>query len=107
MVEEKFNVKIDYTLVPRDAANEEMSIMLSTNDLTGMDFPETMEEYISVLRWVNENDANGNGNDDEVPFCGSHGSLQVIGNLTGIQDSFSMDRGSGGQLIYAPLHKNR
>ena len=194
MVEEKFNVKINYTLVPNDAKDEKMSIMLSTNDLTdiiylaggydkfsvrpdqllgdeqiidlmtvkdqmpdyykildenvvlmknvtnedgqilyfgepifeqevamsgglmirrywvekaGMDFPETMEEYIDALRWFKENDANGNGKDDEVPFCGSHGSLQVIGNLTGIQDSFSMDGGSGGQVIYAPLHKER
>ena len=194
MVEEKFGVKINYTLIPKDAADEKMSIMLATNDLTdliylqggydkfsvrpdqllgdgqiidlmtvkdnmpdyyqilednvvlmknvtnnedqilyfgepifeqevamsgglmirrdwvekaGMNFPETMEEYIDVLRWVKNNDANGNGIDDEVPFCGSHGSLQVIGNLTGIQDSFSMDGGSGGQVIYAPLHKER
>ncbi len=43
----------------------------------GLQMPNTMEEYINVLRAFKEQDANGNGDpNDEIPFTGIYGNEQ-------------------------------
>jgi putative aldouronate transport system substrate-binding protein len=189
-VEDKFNIRLNYTYVPNDQAKDQMGIMLATNSLTdiinipgaydtflvrpdqlfadeqiinlktvaavipeymrivnenpiimknvmadagnimyfcmplseqelgmsgglmirkdwldalNMQIPQSLDEFLDALRAFRANDMNGNGDNDEVPFCGTQGSLQVIGNLTGIQETFSMVGGSSGTVVFGPF----
>jgi putative aldouronate transport system substrate-binding protein len=74
-------------------------------DKFDLPLPQSVEEFINALRTFRDNDPNGNGEDDEVPFCGNEGSLQVIGNLTGVQETFSMVGGSGGKVVFGPFEE--
>lgn len=74
-------------------------------DKFNLSMPQSIEEFLNALRTFRNEDANGNGKRDEVPFCGTQGSLQVIGNLTGVQETFSMVGGSGGQVVFGPFEE--
>ena len=72
-------------------------------DILGLDLPQSQEDFLEALAAIRDGDPNGNGEADEIPFCGTQGSLQVIGNLTGIQETFSMVGGSGGTVVFGPF----
>lgn len=74
-------------------------------DKFNLKMPQSIDEFLNALRTFRNKDANGNGKRDEVPFCGTQGSLQVIGNLTGVQECFSMVGGSGGQVVFGPFEE--
>jgi len=74
-------------------------------DQLGLPLPNSLEEFLDALRAFRDNDMNGNGVNDEVPFCGTQGSLQVIGNMMGVQETFSMVGGSGGQVVFGPFEE--
>ena len=71
-------------------------------DKFDLPLPQSLDDFINALRTFRDNDPNGNGEKDEVPFCGNEGSLQVIGNLTGIQETFSMVGGPAGEVVFGP-----
>jgi len=74
-------------------------------DMLDLPLPNSLDEFLDALRAFRDNDMNGNGEDDEVPFCGTQGSLQVIGNMIGIQEMFSMVGGSGGKVVFGPFEE--
>ncbi|NMA95778.1 MAG: extracellular solute-binding protein [Clostridiales bacterium] len=74
-------------------------------DKFDLDLPQSLEEFIQALRIFRDEDPNENGENDEVPFCGNEGSLQVIGNLTGVQETFSMVGGAGGDVVFGPFEE--
>ena len=74
-------------------------------DKYDLGLPQSIDEFLTALRAFRDNDPNGNGQKDEVPFCGNQGSLQVIGNLIGVQETFSMVGGSGGYVVFGPFEE--
>lgn len=74
-------------------------------DKFNLPMPQSIDDFLNVLRTFRNKDANGNGKKDEIPFCGSQGSLQVIGNLIGVQETFSMVGGSGGNVVFGPFEE--
>ena len=54
-------------------------------DKLGLDVPETMEEFKAVLKAFKEQDPNGNGKPDELPFTGSTN----LGHLSGLEYLFA------------------
>ncbi len=74
-------------------------------DKLDMEMPQSIDDFLDILRAFRDQDPNGNGEADEIPFCGTQGSLQVIGNLLGVQETFSMVGGSGGQVVFGPFEE--
>lgn len=74
-------------------------------DKFDLPLPQSLDDFLNALRTFRDNDPNGNGEKDEVPFCGNQGSLQVIGNLTGVQEVFSMVGGPGGRVVFGPFEE--
>jgi putative aldouronate transport system substrate-binding protein len=74
-------------------------------DKFDLELPQSLDELIHALETFRDGDPNGNGEKDEVPFCGNQGSLQVIGNLTGIQETFSMVGGPAGEVVFGPFEE--
>lgn len=75
-------------------------------DKLGLSVPETWEEFVSVLRAFKNNDPNGNGQADEIPF-----SAQDITNLRytfGINTKyyFATDKGEYVPTVYHSQYKN-
>ena len=53
--------------------------MLRYTAQTGRGVPQTLDEFTTYLRWIRDNDANGNGNpNDEVPLAFASGGLRVF-----------------------------
>ncbi|MDW7658521.1 MAG: extracellular solute-binding protein [Bacillota bacterium] len=75
-------------------------------DMYDLDIPQSIDDFLTALRAFRDNDPNGNSTADEVPFCGNQGSLQVIGNLIGVQETFSMVGGSGGYVVFGPFEED-
>lgn len=46
--------------------------------------PTTTDEWHAVLKAFKENDLNGNGQADEIPFSGNYGSLSYFGSAFGL-----------------------
>lgn len=68
--------------------------------------PDTLEEWLNTFRAFKTQDANGNGDpNDEIPFVGSRGSLNVFANTIGVQESFSMEGGAAGEVIFGPFEQ--
>ena len=74
-------------------------------DQLGLEIPKTTEEFAVVLKAFDENDMNGNGKADEIPFSfkwdnairGVHslsGSFGTIGRFIGVKDE---------KVYYAPI----
>lgn len=57
-------------------------------DQLGLDVPETTEEFYTVLKAFKENDLNGNGKNDEIPYAGSK-DLWPLPNF--FMNAFSFD----------------
>lgn len=72
-------------------------------DKLGLEMPETVDGWLNVLRAIRDGDPNGNNEADEIPFVGSRGTLNVLGNVTGIQQDFYMVGGGGGEVVFGPF----
>src|SRR5699024_7776392 len=55
-------------------------------DNLGMDMPETTEEFYEYLKAVKEQDPNGNGKADEVPF----GGVTIDGLIVWLKGSYGI-----------------
>ena len=60
----------------------------------GLEVPETTEEFYQVLKAFRDNDPNGNGIADEIPFTGTPGSWHT-GVVNFIMNAFIFDSGMG------------
>lgn len=74
-------------------------------DKLGLEVPETIDDWYTVLKAFREKDPNGNGKQDELPFTGNNGN----GNLSRLND-FSASFGIGkdfylkdGSIAYGPI----
>ena len=68
-------------------------------DKFGLEKPQTADEYYEMLKIFKEQDANGNGEDDEIPFTTRHKSS----GLSAIIEFFGIDREwfiEGDQVLY-------
>ncbi len=73
-----------------------------------LDMPETLEEFLDVMRAFRDQDPNGNGIQDEVPFFGDKGVVMVFTNFFGLNKTgFGMHGGLGGEVIFSPLEADR
>ncbi|MBE5041173.1 extracellular solute-binding protein [Ructibacterium gallinarum] len=61
--------------------------------------PKTVDEFYAVMKAFKEQDPNGNGIADEVPYFDREGNLKAIYNLFGIRDGFSLDEETG-KIVY-------
>src|SRR5690606_23750198 len=50
----------------------------------GLDYPTTSDEYLDVLRAFRDNDLNGNGQNDEIPFSTRQGFNWVMDPIFGM-----------------------
>lgn len=57
--------------------------------------PQTVDEVYNVLKAFKEQDPNGNGQQDEVPFFNREGTMSDIYNLFGIRQNFSINEETG------------
>ena len=53
-------------------------------DKLGLDYPKTSDEYLDVLRAFRDNDLNGNGEKDEIPFSTRQGFNWVMDAIWGM-----------------------
>ena len=74
-------------------------------DMYDLELPQSIDAFLEALRAFRDNDPNGNNTADEIPFCGSQGSLQVMGNMMGVQETFSMVGGSAGTVVFGPFEE--
>ena len=51
-------------------------------EATGAALPETIDEYVEMLRYFRDNDMNGNGLDDEIPLLGNNQTTQEGGSAS-------------------------
>ncbi len=49
---------------------------------TGKGMPETLDEYVEMLRYFRDNDMNGNGQKDEIPLLGNNGTNREGGSAS-------------------------
>ena len=68
-------------------------------DKLNLSVPTTIDEYYNVLKAFKEQDPNGNGVADEVPFFDREANLNAIYNLCGIRKEFSVDPDTG-KVVY-------
>ncbi|MFC6454659.1 ABC transporter substrate-binding protein [Paenibacillus vulneris] len=74
-------------------------------DKLNLKMPTTIDEWYTVLKAFRENDPNGNGKKDELPFTGNNGA----GNMTRLHDfapAFGVLGGmqfKDGKIVYGPL----
>ena len=61
--------------------------------------PETVEEFYHVLTAFRNQDPNGNGEKDEIPFFDRTGSVGAIYNLYGVRNGFYIDDETN-QIMY-------
>lgn len=74
----------------------------------GLDVPETLDEFLDVMRAFRDKDPNGNGIQDEVPFFGDTGVVMVLTNFFGVNKTgFAMHGGLGGEVVFSPLEVDR
>ena len=79
-------------------------------DNLGLDIPQTTEDFYQVLKAFKEQDPNGNGQADEIPFTSLDNGWSVMGSLYSLGGSFffpadsrKLKVGSDGQLEYVPI----
>lgn len=51
-------------------------------EATGAKLPETLDEYVEMLRYFRDNDMNGNGQKDEIPLLGNNQTNQEGGSAS-------------------------
>lgn len=73
-------------------------------DKLGLKAPTTMDEWYNVLKAFREQDPNGNGKQDEIPFVtyGQGDGYKRMATAWGILDGFYVDPASG-QAKYGPI----
>ncbi|WP_130860633.1 extracellular solute-binding protein [Gracilibacillus phocaeensis] len=73
-------------------------------DNLGLDMPETVDEFYSVLKAFKEEDPNGNGEADEIPMAGSQDAnvLSVLLGSFGFTDYLDVTTGS---VRFAPIEE--
>jgi len=73
-------------------------------DKLGLPIPETLDDWKKVLKAFKENDPNGNGKPDEIPF-GSDGNGRLLAFLRafGVRKDFFMKGGPTGTISYGPI----
>ena len=79
-------------------------------DALGLDIPQTTEEFYQVLKAFNEQDPNGNGSADEIPFSGRDNNWWPFRSLNALGGSFffpmdgsNLKVNASGKLEYVPL----
>ena len=79
-------------------------------DNLGLEMPTTLDEFYNVLKAFKENDPNGNGEADEIPWSGSWENwpkgngliFNALGFITGGDNIAVKDN----QAVYMPLHED-
>lgn len=107
-----------YYVVQAQKLSENSDITSTTNqgyfirkdwlDKLGMEIPTTMEEYTDVLRAFRDNDLNGNGKKDEIPFFANTAEefLRIPVNYYGGRINWYVDDdGKVGLGQYDPIYK--
>ncbi len=73
-------------------------------DALGIEVPETIEDWENYWKLVKETDLNGNGVNDEIPFCaGGFDSVRNFCSAWGVVDDFFTDPADGGKVKYGPM----
>ena len=62
---------------------DEMYVYRPWLDKLGLDIPETTEEFYQMLKAFKEQDPNGNGVADEIPFSATPGGARGFHSLSG------------------------
>jgi len=77
-------------------------------DKLGLEIPTTLDEYYTVLKAFRDQDPNGNGIKDEVPFLDRNASIDGLSQLWGLEtDYWGVDK--DGKVYYGkvtPEYKN-
>lgn len=74
-------------------------------DALGLDMPTTLDEFRSFLEQVRDNDLNGNGKDDEIPFTFQYGGYDSyegyhwIVSCFGVNDNYAHISVKDGKVI--------
>lgn len=73
-------------------------------DALGLEMPQTADEYYNVLKAFKEQDPNGNGQADEIPFFASDAGefVRVTQMLSGFRSGWFEE---DGKIYYAPFDK--
>ncbi len=69
-------------------------------DKLGLEAPNTVDEFYNVMVAMRDNDPNGNGQKDEVPYFGGKGDLEPLLCLFDAKDNF---RYKDGKVTFGPL----
>lgn len=64
-------------------------------DALGLETPTTVDEYYNVLKAFREQDPNGNGQQDEIPYFKRSGVLDDLYQLFGAKNSFYLNADGG------------
>ena len=115
----KYLVRSDGNIYQLLASSENRQIETPNNmfinkawlDKLSLDVPQTTEDFYRALKAFKEQDPNGNGQADEVPFTALENGWSVVyGSLYGLGGSFffpadsrRLKVGSDGQLEYVPI----
>ncbi len=72
-------------------------------DKLGLEVPTNVEEFEEVLRAFKNEDPNGNGKKDEIPYFGRSGTLEQLLQLFNANMYLIMD---GDKVVYSPTTKD-
>ena len=73
-------------------------------DKLGLKAPNTVKEFYDVLVAIRDNDPNGNGQKDEVPYYGSQADLAPLLSLFNATDNFRYS--TDGAVTFGPMEDN-
>lgn len=88
--------------VPRDLCDK-IWINAKWLDNLGLKMPETVDELYAVLKAFKENDPNGNGKADEIPFSSTGINYNMMYNFGIVDSRFN---NNNGKIEYAPMTNN-
>lgn len=72
-------------------------------DKLGLEQPKTVEEYHDVLKAFADNDMNGNGRKDEVPYLSRF--TDGVNDLLGLWGAFASWNAKDGKVFYGPMQE--
>ena len=75
-----------YSVKSITAFHYQSSLMIRSDwlEALNLEYPTTVEDYVEVLRHFKNDDPNGNGMQDEIPYMGLTGDLSPFWNAFGI-----------------------
>lgn len=76
-------------------------------DALNLKAPNNMDEFYQVMKAFREQDPNGNGEQDEIPYFNRSGELSALYNLMGVRMGFNYNEVSGKVEFgaYTPAYK--